>query len=155
MVCGDRRDGERGEFMTNYSEMVRAILTEDVKVLYSIVSKSENVDAFDDTGRTPLHIAVMHARTQAIGPLVEAGADVNLPSGDHKTAAEIADSKGGLVQQCLADAKAGYDNGAAQSAVSESEAPRAKKAGIPIGRKAVEAMRRKRNTGNLVGDLAT
>lgn len=140
--------------MSEYAKMVRAILTEDVQSLKSAVAKSTDIDVFDDTGRTPLHIAVMHARTQSIGPLVAAGADVNLPSGDHQTASEMAEKKGGLVQKHLISAKADYE--AQRSKLTSTTA--AAQGGVkssPVGTKAVDAMRQQRRAGGLIGDLAT
>jgi predicted component of type VI protein secretion system len=91
-------DETKGRF---YARLIRAILTEDVKDLQRIMRSPDQANAYDDTGRTPLHIAVMHSRSQAIGPLIDAGADSQLKSADRQSADEMAREKGGELQKHL------------------------------------------------------
>lgn len=142
--------------MSDYARMVRAILTEDVKNLQKTLSKKGGVNDYDDTGRTPLHIAVMHARTAVIAPLVEAGADPDLTSGDHRTAHELADANGDLMRTTLKEAERSRDAkmaGPAKSAKTVVPNPPVNKS-MPISTRAAEAMRARRRSAGLMGDMA-
>ena len=139
--------------MSDYARMVRAILTEDVQNLQQTLGDAERVNALDDTGRTPLHIAVMHARTAVFAPLVEAGADPDIQSGDHRSANDQAAEKGAVVQTSLKEEERSRDAKQAQNAstVVPSAPPRKQ---IPISTRAAEAMRARRRSAGLTGDMA-
>ena len=141
--------------MSDYARMVRAILTEDVQNLQQALGNSDGLNALDDTGRTPLHIAVMHSRTSVIEPLINAGADPTIKSGDHRTATEVAQEKGELVADTLkfAEQKRDTKQTAAASTTTVVSKP-ATKPSIPISTRAAEAMRARRRSAGLLGDTA-
>lgn len=63
-----------------------AVLYGDERAVQALVAGGADVNAFDETGMTPLMIAASEGRTAIAKRLVEAGADVTLAGGDGTTA---------------------------------------------------------------------
>ena len=63
---------------STYVSMVRAILLDDATAVAELAYRLDDVNMVDDTGRTILHIAVMHGSNQVLAPLLSAGADVDI-----------------------------------------------------------------------------
>tara|TARA_X000001036_G_scaffold246493_1_gene229799 strand:+ start:4419 stop:5099 length:681 start_codon:yes stop_codon:yes gene_type:complete len=63
---------------STYVSMVRAILLDDATAVAELAYRLDDVNMVDDTGRTILHIAVMHGSDQVLAPLLSAGADVGI-----------------------------------------------------------------------------
>lgn len=63
---------------STYVSMVRAILLDDATAVAELAYRLDDVNMLDDTGRTILHIAVMHGSDQVLAPLLSAGADVDI-----------------------------------------------------------------------------
>jgi ankyrin repeat protein len=61
-----------------YGRMVRAILLDDATAVAELAYQLDDVNMLDDTGRTVLHIAVMHRRDSVLPPLLAAGADASI-----------------------------------------------------------------------------
>ncbi|MEO0392149.1 MAG: ankyrin repeat domain-containing protein [Pseudomonadota bacterium] len=135
--------------MSDYARMVRAILTEDVQNLRTAIGDGNQLNDIDETGRTPLHIAVMHARTAVIGPLVQAGADPTVKSGDHKSATELAEEKGATVQHYLKQAEVER-----AAAIQADKAKKRQSSSMSITTRAADAMRARRRSAGLIGDMA-
>lgn len=91
--------------MYDYARLVRAILTEDIANLRRLIRSTAEANLFDDTGRTPLHIAVMHARSSVLAPLMDAGADPAVVSGDGMSASDMAKDHGGLLLKSFRQAQ--------------------------------------------------
>jgi len=63
---------------STYVSMVRAVLLDDATAVAELAYRLDDLNMIDDTGRTILHIAVMHRRDQVLAPLLSAGADVRI-----------------------------------------------------------------------------
>lgn len=61
-----------------YGKMVKAILLDDATAVAELAFQQTDVNMLDDTGRTVLHIAVMHRSGKALPPLLAAGADASI-----------------------------------------------------------------------------
>ncbi len=62
----------------NYCRLIRAILLDDATAVAELAYSVDDLNWVDDTGRTVLHIAVMHRRDKVVAPLLSAGADVSI-----------------------------------------------------------------------------
>ena len=63
---------------TSYGRLIRAILLDDATAVAELAYSVDDLNWVDDTGRTFLHIAVMHRRDKVVAPLLSAGADVSI-----------------------------------------------------------------------------
>ena len=63
---------------STYCRLVRAILLDDATAVAELAYNVDDLNQIDDTGRTALHIAVMHRRDKVVAPLLSAGADVSI-----------------------------------------------------------------------------
>ncbi|MBV6633505.1 MAG: SH3 domain-containing protein [Alphaproteobacteria bacterium] len=61
-----------------YGSMIRAILLDDATAVAQLAYEVGDVNQLDDTGRSVLHIAVMHRRDRVLAPLLSAGADASI-----------------------------------------------------------------------------
>ncbi|MBV6631523.1 MAG: hypothetical protein KI792_00675 [Alphaproteobacteria bacterium] len=136
--------------MLEYARMVRAILTDDADDLRRAVQGPEVANSYDETGRTPLHIAVMHSREKAIEPLMAAGADSELPASDGRTASEMAEEKGGKVHQHMIAGQMSQRIAMAEQAARTNRLKQGERK--PTSRDAVDAFKQQRRSAALLSD---
>ncbi|MEM6902634.1 MAG: hypothetical protein AAF556_05285 [Pseudomonadota bacterium] len=136
--------------MLEYARMIRAILTDDADDLRRAVQGPEVANSYDETGRTPLHIAVMHSREKAIEPLMAAGADCELPAGDGRTSREMAEQKGGKVHQHMIAGQMSQRIALAEQAARANRLR--EKSDMPRSTKAVDAFKQQRRRASLLSD---
>ncbi|CAM9823159.1 unnamed protein product [Ectocarpus fasciculatus] len=65
-----------------FSALHRAVFPGRVSILKAILAHGEDVDTYDDNGRTALHCAAEYNHVGAIDVLIEAGADVDVEAKD-------------------------------------------------------------------------
>lgn len=89
----DKEDDEQEE-SNGYSELHRAVIENDYNRVRTLVVY-EDVDARDNDGNTPLHLAARYGHTKCVQILLEDGkADVSIVNYDGKTALDLAKQYG-------------------------------------------------------------
>ncbi len=78
-----RAAGEQAQ--TDRQSLADAVLYNDTKAVQALIAGGADVNAFDETGMTPLMVAVSEGRTAIAKLLVAAKADVNLAAQDGTT----------------------------------------------------------------------
>ncbi len=84
---------QRGISFTE-QEFIKAAAGGETEVLSLFLSAGMDVDATDETGRTALMEACLHANMEAVEQLLEAGADVSLRDNNNRSAFQAAYESG-------------------------------------------------------------
>lgn len=87
-----------------YGRMVRAIMLNDATLVAELAYENRSINTQDDTGRSILHIAIMHRRDRVLEPLIAAGADLSLVDERGLTPVALALEAGASTMRQLIDA---------------------------------------------------
>lgn len=68
--------------------------TSDQSIATYLIDKGADLNAADEKGWTPLHLAVFNNNAQQVGLLVKRGAKTDIKNKDNQTPAELADQMG-------------------------------------------------------------